>query len=151
MLSYVWRLHHCTLHVLISLSRYFVTLLSAVFYSLPSISEFIIDVVVGSPQEDIRDKAVRQFLALSWTPVSPTECTGHQLTPRQFLLQTLLKARLPFWVSSTVTRGASYRSVTFVCMWQCVIEVSNAISYPISRIGTNKYWSFIHFALAKYD
>jgi len=84
---------------------------SAVFYSLPSISEFIVDVVVGSPQEDIRDTAVRQFLALSRMLVSPTECTGHQLTPRQFLLQTLLKARLPFWVSSAVTRGASYRCV----------------------------------------
>jgi len=83
--------------------------LLAVFYSLPSINDFIIDVVVGSPQEDIRETAKRQFLALSRIQVSPSECTGHQLTPRQFLLQTLLKARLPFWVSSTVTRGASYR------------------------------------------
>jgi len=97
--------------VLFLLLKHIAMLLSAVFYSLPSISEFIIDVVVGSPQEDIRDMAVQQFLALSRTQVSPSECTGHQLTPRQFLLQTLLKARLPFWVSSTVTRGASYRSV----------------------------------------
>jgi len=114
----------CALFVVIFSLKYVeMTMLSAVFYSLPSISEFIIDVVVGSPQEDIRDTAVRQFLALSQTLVSPSECTGHQLTPRQFLLQTLLKARLPFWVSSTVTRGASYRYVANSFLLHVLIDI----------------------------
>jgi len=107
-----------------TLSCCVVMVFPAVFYSLPSISDFIIDVLVGSPQEDIRITAVEQFLALSRTLVTPSECTGHQLTPRQFLLQTLLKARLPFWVSSTVTRGASYRCYRLVTLSSYIIDIS---------------------------
>lgn len=110
-----WGLRRCWLLVLsvlfthIHLKLCTIFRFLAVFYALSSISEFIIDVLVGSPQSDIRSTAVQQFLLLSQTPICPTECSGHQLTPKQFMLQTLLKARLPFWVASTVTRGASYR------------------------------------------
>ncbi|ELT87807.1 hypothetical protein CAPTEDRAFT_215538 [Capitella teleta] len=81
--------------------------LLAEFYSLPCVSDFIVDVLVGSPQSEIRDMAVKQFFLFSETEVTAPE--NQQQTPQHFVLQTLLKARLPFWVSSSSTRGASYR------------------------------------------
>jgi len=88
-------------------------LVSAVFYTLPCVGDFIVDISVGSPQADIRNKAVEQFNLLSKTEFTPTENTGHQQSAHQFILQTLLKARLPFWVSSSKVRGASYRLATY--------------------------------------
>lgn len=84
---------------------------SATFYAIPCINDFITEVLVGSTQPEIRNKALEQFDLLSHTEVMPMECTGHQQTPHQFMVQTLLKARLPFWVSSSLTRGTSYRQV----------------------------------------
>ncbi|KAL3868453.1 hypothetical protein ACJMK2_041259 [Sinanodonta woodiana] len=84
--------------------------LIATFYSLPCVSDFIIDILVGCSQADIRNAALDQFYLLSQTEVSLMEGAGtHQQNPHQFLLQVLLKAYLPFWVSSTSTRGASQR------------------------------------------
>ena len=88
----------------------------ATFYSLPCVGDFIVDVLVGSPQQDIRTVALDQFYLLSQAEVTPSEGSGHQQTPQQFMLQTLLKARLPFWVSSSNTRGASFRWVAPVCI-----------------------------------
>lgn len=79
---------------------------TASFYTLPCISDFIIDILVGCSQSDIRNSALEQFFILSQTTLSSD--TGQQ-TPHQFMLKVLLKAYLPFWVSSTQTRGASHR------------------------------------------
>ena len=79
---------------------------SATFYSLPCVSDFIIDILVGCSQNDIRNAAQDQFFQLSQTEV---ETPSNPQTPHHFLLQVLLKAYLPFWVSSSSTRGASQR------------------------------------------
>ncbi|KAL4237153.1 Ubiquitin carboxyl-terminal hydrolase 24 [Mactra antiquata] len=83
--------------------------LLAAFYSLPCVSDFIIDILVGCSQSDIRSAAQDQFYLLSQTEVTNLESSSHPQTPHQFLLQVLLKAYLPFWVSSSSTRGASQR------------------------------------------
>ncbi len=88
-----------------------IVLFLATFYNQPAVSDFIIDILVGSPQAEIRDTALDQFYILSQTEVTPSENTGHQQTPHAFMLTTLLKARLPFWVTASSTRGASFRWV----------------------------------------
>ena len=40
-------------------------ILAASFYSLPFVSDFIVDLLVGSPHEDIRGAALQQFWLLS--------------------------------------------------------------------------------------
>ncbi|VDI64277.1 ubiquitin carboxyl-terminal hydrolase 9/24 [Mytilus galloprovincialis] len=82
--------------------------LIASFYTLPCISDFIIDILVGCSQSDIRTAALEQFFILSQTTLSSDSV---QQTPHQFMLKVLLKAYLPFWVSSTQTRGASQRLI----------------------------------------
>lgn len=77
--------------------------LIASFYSLPCSSDFIIDILVGCTNADIRNSALEQFFLLS-----QTECTS-QRTPHHFMLQLLLKAYVPFWVSSASARGVSQR------------------------------------------
>ncbi|XP_052775472.1 ubiquitin carboxyl-terminal hydrolase 24-like isoform X3 [Mya arenaria] len=83
--------------------------LIAAFYSLPCVSDFIIDILVGCSQTDIRSAAMDQFLLLSQTELLSPELGRGTQTPHQFLLQVILKAYLPFWVSSSATRGASQR------------------------------------------
>ncbi|XP_064607447.1 ubiquitin carboxyl-terminal hydrolase 24-like isoform X2 [Liolophura sinensis] len=77
------------------------------FYSLPCVADFIIDILVGCVQDSIRTAALEQFMLLSQTDNSGTD--NHVQTPQQFLLQVILKAYLPFWVTSSTTRGASQR------------------------------------------
>ncbi|XP_013409431.2 ubiquitin carboxyl-terminal hydrolase 24-like [Lingula anatina] len=81
--------------------------LIASFYNLPCIGDFIIDVLVGCPDLELRKCARDQFYKLSKTSVVPQQ-EGQQ-TPHHFLLQVLLKARLPFWVPSSSIRGSSQR------------------------------------------
>ena len=84
----------------------------ATFYNQPAVTDFIIDILVGSTQTDIRDVALEQFYILAQTETTPREQTSTTPTPQSFMLNTLLKARLPFWVTvSNSTRGASYRWV----------------------------------------
>ncbi|XP_060555692.1 ubiquitin carboxyl-terminal hydrolase 24-like isoform X1 [Ruditapes philippinarum] len=83
--------------------------LIAAFYTLPCVSDFIIDILVGCSQSDIRSAAADQFYQLGQTEVTNLESSSNPQTPHQFLLQVLLKAYLPFWVSSSSTRGASQR------------------------------------------
>lgn len=73
------------------------------FSTLPCVSDFIIDTLLGSPSPDVRQCALEQFLKLS--KVKTVSCTP----PRHFLLKVLLKARLPLWVPSSSTRGANQR------------------------------------------
>ena len=82
----------------------------ATFYNQPAVTDFIIDILVGSTQTDIRDVALEQFYILAQTETTPREQTSTTPTPQSFMLNTLLKARLPFWVTvSNSTRGPSYR------------------------------------------
>jgi ubiquitin carboxyl-terminal hydrolase 9/24 len=83
--------------------------LLATFYNQPCVGDFIIDILVGSAQDEIRDVALDQFYLLSQTELSPPENSGHQVSAHHFMLQTLLKARLPFWVTSSNTRSAGVR------------------------------------------
>ncbi|KAL5016318.1 hypothetical protein ScPMuIL_005907 [Solemya velum] len=82
--------------------------LLAAFYSLPCVSDFIIDILVGCTQTDIRNAAHDNFYLLSQTEISHTD-SNNQQTPHQFILQVLLKAYLPFWVTSSSTRGTSQK------------------------------------------
>ena len=82
--------------------------LAASFYNQPCMSDFVIDILVGSPQKEVRVAAVEQFYRLSQLEAMMGE-GGHQATPHQFLLQTLLKARLPFWVTSSNARSSGLR------------------------------------------
>ena len=77
---------------------------AGVFYSQLTAADFIIDVLVGSSQSLVRDAALRWFDELRLT-----EPAGRAHDSRRHLLAALLHARLPFWVSSSNTRGASHR------------------------------------------
>ncbi len=94
-----------------------VFMLTATFYNQPCVGDFIIDILVGSTQSEIRDVALDQFYLLSQTEVTPSENSGHQPSPHHFMLQTLLKARLPFWVTSSNTRSAGIRYKSNMSHW----------------------------------
>ncbi|KAH3849064.1 hypothetical protein DPMN_091453 [Dreissena polymorpha] len=50
-----------------------------------------------------------QFYLLSQTEMCQREMARGTQTPHHFLLHVLVHAYLPFWVSSSSTRGASQR------------------------------------------
>ncbi|CAH1774066.1 unnamed protein product [Owenia fusiformis] len=85
--------------------------LLASFYALPCVSDFIIDILVGATPREIRDAALEQLWVLACSEMSPIE-GGHQQSPHQFILGVLLKARLPLWVTSCNTRGASQKMLS---------------------------------------
>ena len=75
-------------------------------------SEFVIDILVGSAHADVRDTALEQFHSLSsHVDISASDGSSGSSTvsPHLFILNILLKARLPFWVTSSNTRDTSYR------------------------------------------
>lgn len=78
-----------------------------VFYSLPCVNDFIIDILVGSTQPDIRNAALKHYYQLSQTEVLNND--NEDVSPHKFLLKVLLKSRLPFWVTSSAIRGSSQR------------------------------------------
>lgn len=82
---------------------------SASFYSLPFLSDFVIDLLVGCPLPDMRIAMCEQlWLLCQLTPdvLSPT-----LQPPRQFVLQLLQRAYLPFWVTSSSARGSTQKWV----------------------------------------
>lgn len=108
-----------------------------VFYRLPCISDFIIELLVTSPHEGVRVKAMEQFYKLSQmnssidrvnnnvvdsdmedNPTSetsqienPSKNPPKPHSPHQFILAILTKARLPFWVPSANIRSINYRQL----------------------------------------
>ncbi|XP_077980970.1 ubiquitin carboxyl-terminal hydrolase 24-like [Glandiceps talaboti] len=77
------------------------------FYNLPFGSDFIIDILLGSPNADVRNAALEQFDTLSRTEVRKK---GVELQhPCHYLTQVLLKAPVPLWNTSSNVRGASQR------------------------------------------
>ena len=111
--------------------RFFI--FTEVFYKLPCISDFVIEVLVTSPHEGVRIKAMEQFYKLSQmnssldrfnnnvvvcdvaddtaSETSRTENLPKPRSPHQFILTILTKARLPFWVPSANIRSINYRQL----------------------------------------
>lgn len=84
----------------------FNTFLLGSFYSINCVGDFIIDMVLSSPSTEVRVFACKQFCRLGKIKASVDSST---ISAKQFLLQVLLKAPLPLWVSTTNTRGTSQR------------------------------------------
>ncbi|KAF8763443.1 Ubiquitin carboxyl-terminal hydrolase 24 like protein [Argiope bruennichi] len=73
------------------------------FVTVPCVSEFVIDIILCSSSHVVRQCALEEFSKLSTTMVNSP------VTPRDFLIGVLLKARLPLWVQSSCIRGDSQR------------------------------------------
>uniref|UniRef100_A0A3P9KIM4 Ubiquitin carboxyl-terminal hydrolase 24 n=1 Tax=Oryzias latipes TaxID=8090 RepID=A0A3P9KIM4_ORYLA len=74
------------------------------FYSLPSVSDFIIDILLGSPSAEIRRVACDQLYTLSQ---SDTSAFHEVQKPNLFLLSVILTAQLPLWSPTSVMRGVN--------------------------------------------
>ncbi|CAL8307093.1 unnamed protein product [Lota lota] len=76
------------------------------FYNLPSVNDFIIDILLGSSSGEIRRVACDQLYTLSQSDTS-----GFQEVqkPNLFLLTVVLSAQLPLWSPTSVMRGVNQR------------------------------------------
>jgi len=85
------------------------------FYDLPSVSDFIIDTLLGSPSEIVRQQAADQFARLSKIKMVSRalsmsgEATSSSNSPRHFLITILLKTPVPLWMPSCKARTASHQ------------------------------------------
>uniref|UniRef100_A0A4W3HTX5 Ubiquitin carboxyl-terminal hydrolase 24 n=1 Tax=Callorhinchus milii TaxID=7868 RepID=A0A4W3HTX5_CALMI len=76
------------------------------FYNLPCVSDFTIDILLGSPSAEIRRVAWDQLYTLSQTDTS----TNPEIQkPNQFLLRVVLTAQLPLWSPTSIMRGINQR------------------------------------------
>ncbi|XP_056131607.1 ubiquitin carboxyl-terminal hydrolase 24 [Lampris incognitus] len=76
------------------------------FYNLPSVNDFIIDILLGSPSGEIRRVACDQLYTLSQTD---TSAFPELQKPNLFLLSVILTAQLPLWSPTSVMRGVNQR------------------------------------------
>ncbi|KAM9762188.1 ubiquitin carboxyl-terminal hydrolase 24 isoform 4-T4 [Menidia menidia] len=76
------------------------------FYNLPAVSDFIIDILLGSPSGEIRRVACDQMYTLSQ---SDTSAFPEVQKPNLFLLSVILTAQLPLWSPTSVMRGINQR------------------------------------------
>ncbi|KAF0042373.1 hypothetical protein F2P81_005905 [Scophthalmus maximus] len=76
------------------------------FYNLPSVNDFIIDILLGSPSGEIRRVACDQLYTLSQ---SDTSAFAEVQKPNLFLLSVILTAQLPLWSPTSVMRGVNQR------------------------------------------
>uniref|UniRef100_A0A3Q3F0U1 Ubiquitin carboxyl-terminal hydrolase 24 n=1 Tax=Labrus bergylta TaxID=56723 RepID=A0A3Q3F0U1_9LABR len=76
------------------------------FYNLPSVNDFIIDVLLGSPSGEIRRVACDQLYTLSQ---SDTSAFPEIQKPNLFLLSVVLTAQLPLWSPTSIMRGVNQR------------------------------------------
>ncbi|XP_074523460.1 ubiquitin carboxyl-terminal hydrolase 24 isoform X2 [Halichoeres trimaculatus] len=76
------------------------------FYNLPSVSDFIIDILLGSLSGEIRRVACDQLYTLSQ---SDTSAFPDVQKPNLFLLSVILTAQLPLWSPTSVMRGVNQR------------------------------------------
>ena len=85
------------------------------FYDLPSVSDFIIDTLLGSPSEIVRQQAADQFARLSKIKLVSRalsmsgEATSSSSSPRHFLITILLKTPVPLWMPSCKARTSSHQ------------------------------------------
>uniref|UniRef100_A0A3Q4AJ23 Ubiquitin carboxyl-terminal hydrolase 24 n=1 Tax=Mola mola TaxID=94237 RepID=A0A3Q4AJ23_MOLML len=70
------------------------------FYNLPSVSDFIIDVLLGSPSGEVNNILFFQ---------SDTSAFPEVQKPNLFLLSVILTAQLPLWSPTSVMRGVNQR------------------------------------------
>ncbi|KAM8875129.1 LOW QUALITY PROTEIN: ubiquitin carboxyl-terminal hydrolase 24 [Spinachia spinachia] len=76
------------------------------FYNLPSVNDFIIDVLLGSPSGEIRRVACDQLYTLSQTD---TSAFNEVQKPNLFLIAVVLTAQLPLWSPTSIMRGVNQR------------------------------------------
>ncbi|XP_033884099.3 ubiquitin carboxyl-terminal hydrolase 24-like isoform X2 [Acipenser ruthenus] len=76
------------------------------FYNLPCVSDFIIDILLGSPSGEIRSVACDQLYTLSQTD---TSVYPDLHKPNLFLLRVVLTAQLPLWSPTSIMRGINQR------------------------------------------
>ncbi|XP_071953763.1 ubiquitin carboxyl-terminal hydrolase 24-like [Antedon mediterranea] len=76
------------------------------FYSLPSVNDFIIEILLASAHPDVRTAAMEQLYALATTRIQDSP---HLLQPKLFLIQVFIKAHVPLWLTSTYTRSSNLR------------------------------------------
>lgn len=76
----------------------------SVFRSLPLVSDFIIDVLIGCAHSDVRNAALDCFFQLSTVNSQGPEAVMKD-SPRHFLLHVLLKTSLPLWPAAGMVRG----------------------------------------------
>ncbi|XP_055363801.1 ubiquitin carboxyl-terminal hydrolase 24 isoform X3 [Betta splendens] len=76
------------------------------FYNLPSVNDFIIDILLGSPSGEIRRVACDQLYTLSQ---SDTSAFPDVQKPNLFILSVVLGAQLPLWSPTSVMRGVNQR------------------------------------------
>uniref|UniRef100_A0A673IFZ8 Ubiquitin carboxyl-terminal hydrolase 24-like n=1 Tax=Sinocyclocheilus rhinocerous TaxID=307959 RepID=A0A673IFZ8_9TELE len=79
---------------------------TASFYNLPSVNDFIIDILLGSPSGEIRRVACDQLYTLSQ---SDTSAYPDLQKPNLFLLKVVLTAQLPLWSPTSIMRGINQR------------------------------------------
>lgn len=77
------------------------------FFSLPSVSEFVVDLLTQPSDPDIRQSAVEQFHTL--TTIESPNTRGDD--PRHQILKIILKARLPLWAQNTFLRSQGQKIV----------------------------------------
>uniref|UniRef100_A0A8C5WGL6 Ubiquitin carboxyl-terminal hydrolase 24 n=1 Tax=Leptobrachium leishanense TaxID=445787 RepID=A0A8C5WGL6_9ANUR len=76
------------------------------FYNLPSVADFTIDILLGSPSAEIRRVACDQLYTLSQTD---TSAYPELQKPNLFLLNIILSAQLPLWSPTSIMRGINQR------------------------------------------
>nr|XP_046156584.1 ubiquitin carboxyl-terminal hydrolase 24-like isoform X2 [Oncorhynchus gorbuscha] len=76
------------------------------FYNLPCVSDFIIDILLGSASGEIRHVACDQLYTLSQ---SDTSAFPEIIKPNVFLLRVVLTSQLPLWSPTSVMRGVNQR------------------------------------------
>ncbi|XP_068228806.1 LOW QUALITY PROTEIN: ubiquitin carboxyl-terminal hydrolase 24-like [Palaemon carinicauda] len=113
------------LYLLIACLRFRPQLLER-WYSMVSVKDFIIEVLVGCSCEEVRQVAYQQLTNL--IKISTTA----SVQPSHFLTQVLLKAPLPLWVTSTSARGATLRLLS-----QCT-QYFNLRSKLLSRLSSGE-------------
>ncbi|XP_059140581.1 ubiquitin carboxyl-terminal hydrolase 24-like isoform X2 [Physella acuta] len=83
--------------------------LLASFYTLPYVNDFILELLVGCPLVNIRNTTLEQLYLLSQLELPNDGGLESVQSPRQFILVLLLKAYVPFWVTSTNARGSTQK------------------------------------------
>ncbi|KAM9530104.1 ubiquitin carboxyl-terminal hydrolase 24 isoform 1-T1 [Salvelinus alpinus] len=76
------------------------------FYILPCVSDFIIDILLGSASGEIRRVACDQLYTLSQ---SDSSAFPEIVKPNVFLLRVVLASQLPLWSPTSVMRGVNQR------------------------------------------
>ncbi|XP_065183511.1 ubiquitin carboxyl-terminal hydrolase 24-like [Sycon ciliatum] len=81
-----------------------------IFRNLPNIADFIIDVLIGCPNDAVRHAALENFCALCRLGVAVPICELKD-SAHYFFLHVLLRAQLPLWSSAGIIRGEQNRKL----------------------------------------